>query len=91
MGYDDTKGVDRVLDWAAEGSRGLGTALLAEARRWAAGHKLHRIELTVMAHNHRAIGLYERAGFQHEGRRVEALLIGGQFRDELTMALILTP
>lgn len=76
---------------ATAGGQGLGTALLAEARRWAADHKLHRIELTVMAHNHRAIGLYERAGFQHEGRRLEALLIGGRFRDELTMALILTP
>jgi RimJ/RimL family protein N-acetyltransferase len=74
---------------AAAGGRGLGRALIEQARRWAVEHGLHRIELTVMAHNQRAIGLYERTGFAHEGRRVEALLIHGEFRDELTMALIL--
>jgi RimJ/RimL family protein N-acetyltransferase len=42
-----------------------------------------------MAHNSRAIGLYERAGFSVEGRRAECLLVNGQFIDELTMAAIL--
>jgi len=47
------------------------------------------MELTVMAHNHRAIALYERMGFVHEGRRVGCLLIDGVFLDELYMAMIL--
>jgi RimJ/RimL family protein N-acetyltransferase len=63
--------------------------LLQEAQRWAAARGLHRIELNVMAHNHRAIALYERLGFVHEGRRVDCLLIDGEFLDELCMAMIL--
>jgi RimJ/RimL family protein N-acetyltransferase len=59
------------------------------ARDWAAAHGLHRLELTVMARNTRAIRLYERMGFSVEGRRSECLLIDGQFIDELTMAVIL--
>ena len=69
--------------------RGIGTGLLQHAKDWAAAHGLHRLELTVMAHNTRAIRLYERAGFSVEGRRSECLLIDGRFIDELTMAVIL--
>jgi RimJ/RimL family protein N-acetyltransferase len=69
--------------------RGIGTGLLRRARDWAAAHGLHRLELTVMAHNARAIRLYERMGFSVEGRRAECLLVNGQFIDELTMAAIL--
>lgn len=69
--------------------RGIGTGLLRQAKGWAATHGLHRLELTVMAHNTRAIRLYERMGFAVEGRRCECLLIDGQFIDELTMAAIL--
>jgi RimJ/RimL family protein N-acetyltransferase len=69
--------------------RGIGTALLGHAKDWAAAHGLHRLELTVMAHNTRAIRLYERMGFSGEGRRTECLLIDDQFVDELTMAAIL--
>lgn len=69
--------------------RGIGTGLLQRAKDWAAAHGLHRLELTVMAHNSRAISLYERLGFCVEGRRAECLLVDGQFIDELTMAAIL--
>ena len=68
---------------------GIGTGLLRQAKDWAAAHGLHRLELTVMAHNTRAIRLYERMGFSVEGRRSECLLVDGQFIDELTMAVIL--
>jgi len=74
---------------AAAGGKGVGRGLLAEAKRWAVAHGVHRLELTVMAHNHRAIGLYERTGFSIEGRRSECLLIDGQFIDELYMAMVL--
>lgn len=69
--------------------RGIGAGLLRRAKEWAAAHSLHRLELTVMAHNDRAVRLYERMGFTVEGRRVECLLVDGQFIDELTMAAIL--
>jgi RimJ/RimL family protein N-acetyltransferase len=79
-----------VIGVLAEASgKGVGRGLLEEAKRWAAARGLRRMELNVMAHNHRAIALYERAGFVHEGRRVECLLIDGQFLDELCMAMIL--
>jgi RimJ/RimL family protein N-acetyltransferase len=68
---------------------GIGAALLQHTNDWAAAHGLHRLELTVMAHNTRAIRLYERMGFSVEGRRSECLLVDGQFIDELTMAVIL--
>jgi RimJ/RimL family protein N-acetyltransferase len=71
--------------------RGTGTGLLRQVKAWAAARGLHRLELTVMAHNIRAIRLYERMGFSVEGRRSECLLIDGQFIDELTMALLLPP
>ena len=74
---------------AAAGGRGVGRGLLEEAKRWAVAHGVHRLELTVMAHNHRAIRLYERTGFSIEGRRSECLLIDGQFIDELYMAMVL--
>jgi RimJ/RimL family protein N-acetyltransferase len=70
---------------------GTGTELLRQVKAWAAARGLHRLELTVMAHNTRAIRLYERMGFSVEGRHSECLLIDGQFIDELTMALILPP
>jgi RimJ/RimL family protein N-acetyltransferase len=76
-----------VLNHAA--GRGTGTELLRQAQAWAAARGLHRLELTVMAHNTRAIRLYERTGFTVEGRRSECLLVDGQFIDELTMALLL--
>lgn len=69
--------------------RGIGAGLLQRAKEWAGAHGLHRLELTVMAHNSRAIRLYERMGFSVEGRRSECLLVAGRFIDELTMAVIL--
>jgi RimJ/RimL family protein N-acetyltransferase len=68
---------------------GVGAALLRQAIHWASGRDLHRLELTVMAHNHRAIRLYQRMGFSLEGRRKQCLIVDGQFVDELTMAAIL--
>jgi RimJ/RimL family protein N-acetyltransferase len=74
---------------AAASGQGVGTGLLAEAERWAAAHGVHRLELTVMAHNHRAVRLYQRMGFSVEGRRAQCLVIDGRFLDELYMAVIL--
>jgi ribosomal protein S18 acetylase RimI-like enzyme len=75
-----------VIGVLAEASAGgVGAGLLQDAKRRAAAHGLHRPELTVMTHNRRAIGLYERTGFSVEGRHSECLL-GGRFVDELYMA-----
>lgn len=40
---------------AAASGHGIGSQLLAELERWAVNAGVHRLELTVVAHNHRAI------------------------------------
>ena len=68
--------------------RGYGAALieatLGEARRFG----LVRIELTVHADNERAIALYERFGFIREGTLRDAVLIDGQYKDMILMAIV---
>lgn len=76
---------------AAAQGQGAGRGLLRELTRWAPAHGIHRLELTVMAHNQRARDLYERMGFTVEGRRRECLLVDGRMTDELYMALLLPP
>jgi len=73
---------------AQASGKGVGAGLLARAKDWAAGHGLHRLELTVMAHNHRATDLYRRMGFSIEGRRAQCLFVDGRFIDELYMAAL---
>jgi RimJ/RimL family protein N-acetyltransferase len=74
---------------AAASGKGIAAGLLRQARGWAGRHGLHRLELTVMAHNRRATALYQRMGFSVEGRRAQCLLVDGRFVDELYMALLL--
>lgn len=74
---------------AAARGQGAGAGLLRELESWAAAHSIHRLELTVMAHNQRARRLYERMGFAVEGRRRECLLVDGRLVDELYMAKLL--
>jgi RimJ/RimL family protein N-acetyltransferase len=49
---------------------------------------LHRIELEVFARNERAIHVYEKVGFQVEGRRREAFFKYGAYRDIVVMGLL---
>ncbi|MBZ0297596.1 MAG: GNAT family N-acetyltransferase [Anaerolineae bacterium] len=71
--------------------RGLGYG--AEAMRLAlrfAFHELnlHRVHLTVFSYNQRAIRLYEKLGFQHEGAYREHLERDGQRYDMLLYGLL---
>ena len=67
--------------------RGAGGALLAAlldmADRWLG---LSRVELTVYADNARAIGLYEKHGFVHEGLHRDFAFQDGVYIDALAMA-----
>ena len=74
---------------AAASGRGVGAGLLRELELWAPAHGIHRLELTVMAHNQRAFELYQRMGYTVEGRRRECLIEDGRFTDELYMAKLL--
>lgn len=72
----------------SESGRGIGTALLRELNVWAEESGVHRLELTVMAHNSRAIALYEKAGYAVEGGRRDSLFVEGRYVDELALARI---
>lgn len=70
--------------------RGLGTKMLREAMAWAASTGIiKRIELDVVATNHVAIRLYEKFGFEIEGRRRKYVLKNGEYIDQLIMGLLL--
>ena len=67
--------------------QGVGTALLTAvldlADRWL---NLHRIELEVMCDNGRATRLYQRHGFEIEGRLRDFSFTAGSYADAFTMA-----
>lgn len=62
--------------------RGIGSALLEALDGWARSKQLHRLELTVMTHNERALRLYQKHGFVVEGTRVDSLRVDGAFVHE---------
>jgi RimJ/RimL family protein N-acetyltransferase len=69
--------------------RGIGTRAVAAAVNLGFGElNLHRIYLTVLAGNSRAIRCYEKAGFLAEGRLREAVFKAGARRDLILMAVL---
>lgn len=70
--------------------QGIGNALMAKAIEWAqASPVVERVELEVYARNARAIHLYEKFGFEHEGRKRHLYYHDGEPMDMLMMALLL--
>ncbi len=70
---------------------GLGAEVTREVVRFGFEEVgLHRIGLKVFAHNDRAIRCYERCGFVHEGREREAAFVGGAWRDDVIMGILVT-
>ncbi|NGP46228.1 GNAT family N-acetyltransferase [Bacillaceae bacterium SIJ1] len=49
---------------------------------------LHRVSLRVFSFNERAIRLYEKLGFQHEGKAREALFRNGRWHDIVYMGML---
>lgn len=73
----------------AHWGRGYGRLLMDEAIRWAWERpEIHRIELTVFAHNARARALYERLGFAEEGVARRRYRLQSRWIDDVTMALL---
>ena len=68
----------------------VGTKLFDRITNWAKLHKIYRLELTVMVHNERAIGLYQKVGFEIEGTRKNSLFVNGRYVDEYYMGLVMT-
>jgi RimJ/RimL family protein N-acetyltransferase len=71
--------------------QGIGAALLASIDHWASGAAIHRLELTVISSNERAIRAYTRAGFVSEGTKRHSLLIDGSCVDEIYMSKLRSP
>jgi RimJ/RimL family protein N-acetyltransferase len=69
----------------------IGTAMLAEALRWAREQRIERVELTVYPHNEAALALYRRFGFVEEGRLVRHAKKSYGYEDEILMAVWLGP
>src|SRR5215469_2879388 len=73
----------------SERGKGYGTKALMLAANYAWNHlNLHRLSLTVFAHNARAIAAYRTAGFREEGRLQDAAFIDGEWVDVIPMALV---
>ncbi len=69
--------------------QGLGTDAIRLVLAWAFNRlDLHRVSLTVLADNSRAIAAYTRCGFVVEGRLRDTLLRDGAWRDDLNMAIL---
>jgi len=71
---------------ASHRGRGLGAALLRATLDAATASGIRRVELVVRADNAAAIALYERHGFEHEGRLRDYMVVDGVSFDALLMA-----
>jgi ribosomal protein S18 acetylase RimI-like enzyme len=70
--------------------RGVGSALLAAAIDRARENGLHKLSLSVFAHNDAAIGLYRKLGFVEEGRHLKQYRrASGELWDAVDMGLLL--
>ena len=65
--------------------KGIGTALMEEAMRWARGAGITKLELTVFPHNEPAITLYRKLGFREEGVLRRRYQIRGRYVDAMLM------
>jgi ribosomal protein S18 acetylase RimI-like enzyme len=70
--------------------RGVGSALLAAAIDDARAHGLHKLSLSVFAHNAAGIALYRKYAFVEEGRHVKQYRRqSGELWDAIDMGLLL--
>jgi RimJ/RimL family protein N-acetyltransferase len=74
-------------DWRG---RGVGSALFEAAIPWARERGVHKLSLSVFAHNAAGIALYKKFGFVEEGRRVKHFRRqSGELWDSIEMGLLL--
>ncbi|HET7229145.1 MAG TPA: GNAT family N-acetyltransferase [Longimicrobium sp.] len=82
-------GVSVLREWWG---RGVAGVLLREMLGWARrSGVVRKINLKVDADNARAIALYERLGWVHEGRTTREMCINGVFHDGLLMGQEIDP
>jgi RimJ/RimL family protein N-acetyltransferase len=71
--------------------RGLGSALMAEAMRWARDVRVEKVTLEVYPGNEAAAALYRKFGFVEEGRLVRQSKKSYGYEDEVIMSRWLSP
>lgn len=69
--------------------RGIGTALIEALLAWAPTHGITRIEVQSWSNNPGSARLYERMGFEEEGRARGAVMRDGRTIDVIHMARLL--
>jgi putative acetyltransferase len=83
-GHVASLGMAVAPDWRR---RGVGSALLTEAIRWAKEIGVEKLALSVYPHNEPALGLYRKFGFQEEGRLTGHSKKSIGYLDEIVMGL----
>ena len=73
----------------AHWNKGVGRELMQSVEAWAQAKNMHRLELTVMAHNTQAITFYEKHGFGREGIKRDALWVEGKYVNEIYMSKLI--
>ena len=69
--------------------RGIGHNLMSSSIAWAKNEGLYRLSFDVRADNYRALELYDRLGFEIEGKMKHAALIDGELVDKYLMAMLM--
>ena len=69
--------------------QGLGTAMLIHLLNQAQQQNIHKVNLQVVADNHPAIRLFQKLGFQPEGRIRHAFHNNGKYLDIIPMGKII--
>jgi RimJ/RimL family protein N-acetyltransferase len=82
-----TFGMSILKEWRGQG---IGSALLAEALRWARSVGVEKVSLTVYPHNSGAVALYRKFGFVDEGRLSGQSKKSYGYDDEVIMSRWLT-
>jgi len=76
-------GVHIVRDWRG---RGIGSAMLRYALRWAKEHRYHRLEADIFTTNERSVHLFDKAGFREVPGRRRSVQVGVQQINEVILA-----
>jgi len=69
--------------------QGIASQLLSKAFDWSCKHEVNKLSLNVRAQNQAAINLYEKLGFELEGREKQQIKTQTGFEDNLLMAKFL--
>jgi RimJ/RimL family protein N-acetyltransferase len=79
-------GLHLVRQWRG---RGIGSALLRYALRWAKEHGYQRLEADIFTTNKRSVHLFSKAGFREEDCRRRSVQVGAQQINEVVLEKLL--